>query len=112
MRYFAFVIGIGLLILGILGFIPNLMEGLKANTWLNIFYLLSGTLGIVAGFFSRLILRFYFQLFGVIFAILAILGFIFGNREILDFLASNSPNTWFHVIIAIVCLILGYGSRD
>ncbi len=118
MRAFAYIIGIIFLIIGVAGFVPNLVVAehlavvFHVNTSLNSLHVVSGILAIIAGFSSRVILRIYYQIFGVLYAILALLGFIYGQRDILGFLASNSPDTWFHVIVAITCLILGYGSRD
>lgn len=118
MRAFAYIIGIVFLIIGVAGFVPNLVieEHLvvvfHVNFWLNTLHVASGIFALLAGFSPRVILRLYYQIFGVLYAILALLGFIYGEREILDFLASNSPDTWFHVIVAIACLILGYASRD
>jgi len=117
-RAFVYIIGIIFLIIGIAGFVPNLIVGehlatvFHVNTWLNTLHVASGVLAFIAGFSSRSVVRLYYQIFGVLYAVLAVLGFIYGERDILGFLASNGPDTWFHVIIAIACLILGYGSRD
>jgi hypothetical protein len=117
-RPFAYIIGIIFLIIGIAGFAPNLVvdEHLAAvfhvNIWLNTLHVISGALAFIAGFLKRVIVRLYYQIFGVLYAVLALLGFIYGEKDILGFLANNNPDTWFHVIIAIACLILGYGSKD
>jgi len=112
MRVFAFVIGSIFLLIGIAGFTPDLLVIFRTNIWLNILHIVSGVLAFIAGFSTRAVVRLYYQIFGVLYAILAVLGFIYGTREIFDFLASNTPDTWFHVIVAITCLILGYGSKD
>lgn len=118
MRAFAFIVGIIFLIVGIAGFIPQIITGghlaqvFRVNIWLNILHVVSGFLAFVAGFSPRMLVRLYYQIFGVLYSILAILGFIYGEKDIFGFLASNNPDTWFHVIIAIACLILGYGSKD
>ncbi len=118
MRPFAFIIGIIFLIFGVAGFVPqlivhdHLMEVFRVNTGLNVLHVASGVLAFIAGFSTRFIVRLYFQIFGVLYAILALLGFVYGEGEIFTVLANNSPDTWFHVIIAIPCLILGYGAKD
>ncbi|MCC5831574.1 MAG: DUF4383 domain-containing protein [Chlamydiales bacterium] len=118
MRPFAFIIGIIFLIIGIAGFVPHLVvedrlaDVFRVNIWLNTLHVVSGILAFAAGFSRRIILRLYYQIFGILYALLAVLGFIYVEEDILGFLANNNPDTWFHVIIAIACLILGYGSKD
>ena len=118
MRPFAYIIGIIFLIIGIAGFVPNLVveEHLASvfhvNVWLNTLHVVSGIFAFAAGFSTRMLVKLYYQIFGVLYAVLAVLGFIYGERDIFGFLASNSPDTWFHVIISVACLILGYGAKD
>lgn len=118
MRAFAFLIGIILLVIGVAGFVPHLVldDHLGAvfhvNIWLNTLHVTAALLAFIAGFASRTLSRLYFQIFGVLFALLALLGFIYGEKDILGFIASNDPDTWFHVLIAVACLILGYGAKD
>jgi hypothetical protein len=54
----------------------------------------------------------YFQVFGVIYAIVAILGFISGDAPVLGFLANNMADAWLHAVIAVVALYMGFGARD
>lgn len=118
MRISAWIIGVILLVFGIAGFIPHLVKNthlfdvFRVNMWLNIFHLVSGVLAIFSTFTRTIIMKLYFQIFGILYAILAILGFIYKEETIFGYLSSNTPDTWFHVVIAIPCLILGYGSRD
>lgn len=118
MRAFAYIIGIIFLVFGICGFVPSLVVNGRlwtifyVNDWLNSLHVISGGLAILAGISKKTLIRLYFQIFGVIYAVVAALGFVYGNKDILGFLANNGPDTWFHTILAIACLILGYGSRD
>lgn len=118
MRSFAFIFGIIFLIIGIAGFIPDfvsnnrLAQVFHVNIWLNSLHVVSGAFGLIVGFINKVVSRLYFQIIGVLYAILAILGFVYGTKDILGIFASNTPDTWFHVIIAIAALVLGYGARD
>ncbi|MFZ0565297.1 MAG: DUF4383 domain-containing protein [Chlamydiales bacterium] len=113
MRTFAFIYGIIFLVVGILGFTTNYgADYFHFNVWLNTLHLASGAAAFVLGFWSRFAARLYFQIIGIVYALLAILGFIYEEKNILGVFASSSANTWFHVLIAIAALILGYGSKD
>ena len=118
MRAFAFIFGIMFLLIGIAGFVPDIVpndrlaEIFRVNLWLNMLHVASGVFAFIVGLMGRTSTRFYFQLVGILYGILAILGFVYAERDILGIFASNSPDTWFHVIMAIAALILGYGAKD
>lgn len=118
MRLFAFLFGLIFLIIGIAGFVPGLVSHehlghvFHVNVWLNLLHTFFGLFGFLVAIIGRETHRFYFQATGVVFGFLAILGFVYGDRDILGFFASNSPDTWFHVIMAVPALILGFGGKD
>lgn len=118
MRIFAFVCGIVFLTAGMARWVPSLTEHgyllkiFKVNLPLNTLYLITGLGGLLAGFLGKSSVLLYFQIIGILFAIGAILGFIYENTNILGIFASNIANTWMHVIVATAALILGYGSED
>jgi len=118
MRAFAFLFGIVFLVIGIAGFIPEvvheeyLVEVFHVNIWLNLLHVFSGVIAFFVGFIGRKSSRIYFQIFGVLYAILAILGFVYEDKDIFGILSSNAPDTWFHVIMATAALIVGYGAKD
>jgi hypothetical protein len=39
-----------------------------------------------------------------------VLGFYNGDEPLLGFISSSRPNTWLHVVIAVVSLFLGFGT--
>jgi hypothetical protein len=43
---------------------------------------------------------------------LGLLGFVYGEKEILGIFANNRQDTWLHIILAISALILGYSATD
>lgn len=118
MRILALIFGVVFLSFGIAGFIPDLllnnrlMEIFRVNIWLNLLHLVIGFFGLIVCFLNTAATRIYFQIIGVLLAILGILGFIYGNQEIFGVFASNNAGTWLHVIAAIGALILGYGAND
>ncbi len=115
MRTIAFLFGLILIALSIAGYLSpeGLLFGVfRVNFWLNLFHGLTGIFACLIAFLKIEWVRLYFQLFGVAYAILAILGFVYGERDIFGIFASNLSNTWLHVIIATNGLILGYGSDN
>lgn len=118
MRIFAFIYAIVFLAMGIGGFIPGAVtEGLflkvfQVNGWLNGLHIATGVYALIVAFSKENAARNFFRIIGVVYAVMAILGFIFESREMYRFFASNGPDTWFHVIFSIAALILGYGSKN
>lgn len=111
MRAFAFIFGIVFLTMGVLGLaIPD-------NPWISLFHfnfafnalhIVSGIIALVVGFLNRFALRLFFQMSGVLYSILAVLGFVYGDKGISGLFSSSIQGIWFHVIVATSALILGY----
>ncbi len=118
MRAFAILFGLLFMAVGAAGFLPQfspgdqILERFPVNFELNCLHLGTGIIAFIAGLTTRGIARLFFQIFGVIYAIVAVAGFYYGDTQIFDLLANNRANTWFHTAAAIVFLIIGYGSRD
>ena len=114
----AITFGIILLVVGILGFVPgaapdNMLLGLfHVNAAHNVVHLLSGAVALWAGLTSASNSRLYFRVFGVVYALVAVLGFVSGDEPVLGIVANNAADTWLHVLIAVVSLALGFGVKD
>ncbi len=100
-KKFAVIFGAVLLLVGVLGFVPgvtndsNMLLGIfHVNTLYNIIHLLSGAIALYVGMTSNKASKTYFQIFGVIYALVAVLGFVYGDNDILGLIASNMANTW------------------
>lgn len=118
MRIFAFLIGIFFLLIAIAGNMPHMTENgyllkiFKVNLPINFLHLITGICGFLVCWIGSSASRLYFQIAGIIYAITAVLGFVYGSTNILGIFANDIANTWMHVIVAICALILGYGSQD
>jgi hypothetical protein len=116
----AILFGIVFLVVGILGFVPACttdMNGMPmllgifhVNTAHNIVHLASGAVFLLCGMASASASRTFFKLFGVVYALVAVLGFYYGDQPLLGIISSNRADTWLHVGLALVMLILGFGS--
>lgn len=114
-RKAAITFGIIIALIGVLGFIPGITtsDGMlfgifHVNAVHNTFHILSGLIALIAGYTSTSAARVYFQIFGVIYALLAILGLLYGDNDILGIIANNGADIWLHIIIAIISLYYGF----
>jgi Domain of unknown function (DUF4383) len=49
----------------------------------------------------------FFKIFGVVYG-LVVLGFVVGDGMLLGLISNNAADTWLHVGIAVVSLIIGF----
>jgi hypothetical protein len=54
--------------------------------------------------------RTFFRIFGIIYAIVAVLGFYNGDQPLLGLISNNTADTWLHVALAVIMLLLGFGA--
>ena len=115
----AIIFGIVFLLVGVLGFVPGitttgqmLLGIFHVNAVHNIVHLLSGAVALIAGLTSTAAARMYFRVFGIVYALVAILGFFIGNGLLLGLISNNMADTWLHVLIALVALALGFVVQD
>lgn len=117
LRTLAALFGLGLVAIGFAGFFPEvtpsgqLLGVFSLNFGNDVFYLFSGLIALFLAAFGRKSSRIFFQIFGIIFALLAALGFFYLERPILDLMANNLANTFFHLFLATVFLLLGFGTK-
>jgi hypothetical protein len=127
-RYFALVLGIIFLVVGVMGFIPAFvthpaMTGTMAagphaahgyllglfpvNTLHNIVHLLFGLWGVFAyaDFHAS---RVYARSVCIIYAILAIMGLIPGANTVWGLIPLHSNDVWLHAVIALAAAYFGF----
>ena len=115
----AILFGIVFLLVGVLGFVPGitttgqmLLGIFHVNAVHNIVHLLSGAVALITGLTSTAAARMYFRVFGIVYALVAILGFFVGYGLLLGLISNNMADTWLHVLIALVALALGFVVQD
>jgi hypothetical protein len=110
----AVLFGIVFILIGILGFVPGVTDHemllgiFHVNAAHNVVHLLSGAAALFAGLTSAGAARIYFRVFGVIYGLVAVLGFLMGDGMLLGMISNNTADTWLHVGIAAVSLLLGF----
>ena len=110
----AILFGVVFLLVGILGFVPavtkdQMLLGIfHVNAAHNCVHLLSGVVALFAGMTSAGAARWYFRIFGLVYGLVAVMGFFVGDGMLLGLISNNAAVTWLHVGIAAVSLILGF----
>ena len=110
----AILFGVVFLLIGILGFVPavtkdQMLLGIfHVNAAHNCVHLLSGVVALFAGMTSAGAARWYFRIFGLVYGLVAVMGFFVGDGMLLGLISNNTAVTWLHVGIAAVSLILGF----
>ncbi|OGC82228.1 MAG: hypothetical protein A2V81_00635 [Candidatus Abawacabacteria bacterium RBG_16_42_10] len=116
LKSIAFVFGAVLLLVGILGLIPaitanGLLLGIFAvDTLHNIVHLLSGAVIIFAALNSDAAASMALKIFGVIYALVTIVGFV-QESTVLGLLTVNLADNILHLVIALVALIVGFAVK-
>lgn len=109
-RIAAIVIGIILVLVGLLGFFNNPVIGLfQVNPAHNLVHIISGIV-LLAGAYSSLGSSMALKIIGIVYAIVAILGFFLVSADgmLLGFIAMNPADQWLHVVLAVVILAAGF----
>ena len=110
----ATLFGVVFLLIGVLGFVPSITKDemlfgiFHVNMAHNVVHLLSGAIALWAGMTSIGASRIYFRVFGVVYGLVAVLGFMTPEGPVLGMVSNNPADTYLHVGIALVSLIAGF----
>ena len=118
----AIIFGVFFLIAGIGGFVPALAPSHGDGAMLfgifmvgpvhNIVHLASGAAALFCAFAGAGAARKYFQIFGVVYLLVALIGFFYGNSP-MGVMEHNTADIGLHIAIAAVALYFGFaGGRD
>ena len=78
----------------------------------NIVHLASGAVFLLCGLAGAGPSRTFFKIFGLVYALVAILGFMKGDGMLLGCVANNMADVWLHVGLAVVMLFFGFVAKD
>lgn len=111
----AMVLGIVFLIAGALGFVPNPIVGENGifvtnhtHDWVHI----GSGIVLLLGAYSPLGAGMALRVVGIVYAIVAVLGFIMSGPMLLGMIAMNMADHWLHVVLAAVILYAGFALPD
>jgi uncharacterized protein DUF4383 len=118
----AILFGVVFLAVGILGFVPGMTTDVNGmpmllgifhvNTAHNFVHIASGVVFLLCGIAGAGASRMFFKIFGIVYAVVAVLGFVKGDGLLLNIISNNTATTWLHVVLALAMLWLGFGTRD
>ena len=120
----AILFGIVFLVVGVLGFVPAatppmadgsggmLLNIFHVNTAHNLIHIASGVVFLLCGLAGAGPSRTFFRIFGVVYALVAVLGLVKGNGMLLGMVANNMADVWLHVVLAVSMLYLGFVAKD
>ena len=115
LKQIAIIFGVIFVIVGVLGWVPFANPGGKllglfdVNPAHGAVHLATGVLAIIAGAAGEKAARIFFQVFGVIYGLVAVLGVYAGDQPLIGIVSNNVADSVLHVVIAIVALYLGFG---
>ena len=118
LRKTCILFGIIFLTVGVFGFIPGLTQHehllgiFHVNAAHNAVHIVSGIAALICGSISTHAARMYFRIFGLVYGLVAVLGFVNGDRPIFGIISNNMADTWLHVGIAAVSLLLGFMVKE
>jgi hypothetical protein len=112
----AWVFGIVLTLVGVLGFVPGVTTDMMllgifhVDMLHSIIHIVSGLAALAAawGMYSS---RLYFQVFGVVYALVAVVGFVQGDT-VLGLIGVNMADNLLHVVIAALALYAGFMVKE
>jgi hypothetical protein len=113
--------GIVFLAVGILGFVPGvtttgpdgmpmLLNIFMVNAAHSFVHIASGAVFLFASMAGAGAARLWFKIFGLIYAVVAVLGFMTPNGMLLGMISNNPADTWLHVVLAAAMLLIGFAS--
>jgi hypothetical protein len=106
--------GILFLLGGILGFVPRVTDDdmflgiFMVNTAHSIVHIASGAIFLIASMSGARAARLWFQIFGIVYAAVALMGFKVGDGMILGVISNNRYDSWGHAVLALVMLLIGF----
>jgi hypothetical protein len=113
-----YVFGAVLIAAGFAGWVgvlapQDMLFGLfQVNDAHNMVLIVTGLLAVCASYAGIEYLRYFFKVFGVIYLLMALVGFYEGNSLLFGVLANNTADNWLHAAIAITSLYLGFAREE
>ena len=111
----AYVFGFFFLAIGVLGFVPQVAPGgllfgvLHVNAIHNVIHIVTGVAALAAATYGWE--KVFFQVFGVIYLIVALLGFYYGEAPIFGLVANNFADTIFHLVVGAFSAWVGFSKE-
>lgn len=116
-RKLGVIMGALFLIGGILAFVPGVTKNgmyfgvFMVNTAHNLMHIASGVIFLIASTFGARPARLWFQIFGVFYVLLAVIGLLVGDGLIFGYIMNSPFDSWGHAGLALIMLLIGFASK-
>jgi len=116
LKELTYLFGTVFVVIGILGFALGITSNGKllglfeVDATHNIIHLLSGVLALTAAWTSAKYAKLYFQIFGVVYGLVTVAGFIQGDIA-LGIIGVNLADNLLHLVITATALAIGFGMK-
>lgn len=121
LKNLAILFGVVFLLVGILGFFPVFTpvhsNGMRYLLGLfevggihNVIHIASGAAALAAGLNSERLSQLWFRVFGVVYAIVTVVGFV-QKDTVLGIFHVNTGDNFLHLALAVAILAVGFGIR-
>lgn len=105
------ILGVVLILIGLAGFfVDGTLFVFQVDTVHNIIHLLSGVVAVAAASSGESYSRLYLIVFGLIYAVVTVIGFVNGG-DIFGIFMANDADNYLHAAIAVVSLGVGFGGK-
>jgi hypothetical protein len=108
------VLGVVFVLVGILGFFSDPVLGIfDVDMVHNVVHILSGLVALAMASMGEASAKTYGKVFGMVYALVAILGFVMvTDGKLLGLMAVNPADTYLHVLLAVVLLYAGFSKSS
>jgi hypothetical protein len=117
----AILFGVVFLLVGLLGFVPAASpqhsDGMHYLLGLfmvggihNVIHLASGAAALAAGYTSVKNSQLWFRVFGAVYAVVTIVGFV-QKDTVLGLIDVNTADNFLHLVLAVAILAIGFGFK-
>ncbi len=117
----AMLFGAVFVLVGLLGFVPAFSpvhsDGMRYLVGLfmvggvhNVIHLLSGAAALLAAFYSEKAAKTYFQVFGLVYLLVTVIGFI-QKTTVLGIFDVNTADNFLHLVLGVVIAGIGFGLK-
>lgn len=107
------LLGVVFVVVGLLGFVNDPVLGVfEVDMFHNVIHILSGILALAAVGMSKDMMRLYAKVFGVVYALVGIVGFVMPGDMILGLFEANLADDLLHVALAAVLLYVGFMLKE
>ncbi|OGI21410.1 MAG: hypothetical protein A2808_00185 [Candidatus Moranbacteria bacterium RIFCSPHIGHO2_01_FULL_55_24] len=104
------ILGVVFLAIGVLGFVNDPLLGIfEVDALHNIIHIISGALALVAVSMGASATRLFCRVFGIVYGLVAVLGFLMPGDMILGLFEANLADDVLHLVLAVIFLYLGFG---